>query len=190
MTTGKCGMIAGRPAVSPIVRLFSFLADKEDVEIVVRVGERSWSLVESASAEAPLPPPAAAVPQPALEEERMVEVPLIRLAVARSGDKGNDANIGVMARKADYLPYIRAALTPAAVRRAFAHFVQGDVERFDLPGLNALNFLLRDSLGGGGTSSVNLDTQGKTYAQLLLSLPVAVPQRWSNELANKPEPDR
>jgi hypothetical protein len=120
----------------------------------------------------------------------MIEVPLIKLAVARSGDKGNDANIGVMARKAPYLPYIRAALTQAAVRHAFAHFVRGDVERYDLPGLQALNFLLRDSLGGGGTSSVNLDTQGKTYAQLMLCMPVRVPQRWSNEFANDPEPNR
>lgn len=190
MTTGKCGMIAGRPAVSPIVRLFSFLADKEEVEITVRIGERSWSLVEIPEAGATSLVPAAVEPQPAPEDERMIEVPLIKLAVARSGDKGNDANIGVMARKADYLPYIRAALTPAAVKRALAHFVEGDVERFDLPGLNALNFLLRDSLGGGGTSSVNLDTQGKTYAQLMLGMPVQVPQRWSSELANKPELDR
>lgn len=190
MTTGKCGMIAGRPAVSPIVRLFSFLVDKEDVEITVRIGEQSWSLVEAASARSATPAAVAEGPQQPLEEERMIEVPLIKLAVARSGDKGNDANIGVMARKADYLPYIRAALTPAAVKRALAHFVEGDVERFDLPGLNAVNFLLRDSLGGGGTSSVNLDTQGKTYAQLMLGMPVQVPQRWANEFANEPELDR
>lgn len=182
MTTGKCGMIAGRPSVSPIVRLYSFLVDKDDLEITVRLGDRSWSLVEphgSESTEASITD--AGELETSLQDERMMEVPLIRLAVARSGDKGNDANIGVMARKAEYLPYIRAALQPAAVKRDFAHFVEGEVERYDLPGLNALNFVLRDSLGGGGTSSVNLDTQGKTYAQLLLGIMVRVPQRWANE---------
>jgi len=191
MTTGKCGMIAGRPTVSPIVKLFSFLIDRTAVEILGHIGEETWSMTETGI-------PGAATPstQPRLEpdlapeREPMIEVPLIKLAVARSGDKGNDANIGVMAREAKYLPYIRATLTPAAVKRAFAHVAQGDVERHELPGLHALNFLLRDSLGGGGTSSVNLDTQGKTYAQILLCMAVQVPQRWANELASNPESSR
>ncbi|MGE0154967.1 MAG: acyclic terpene utilization AtuA family protein [Reyranellaceae bacterium] len=183
MTTGKCGMIAGRPAVSPIVRLFSFLVDKEAVEITVRIGAQSWPMVERGGAAAAPRGAPAPRPEPPLEPERMIEVPLIRLAVARSGDKGNDANVGIIARKAEYLPYIRASLTAEAVRRAFSHFVRGEVERYELPGLAALNFLLRESLGGGGTSSVNLDTQGKTYAQLVLGLPVRVPQRWANEFA-------
>lgn len=112
-------------------------------------------------------------------------MPLIRLAVARSGDKGDDANIGVMARRSDYLPVIRAALTPAAVKRYFAHLAKGEVERFDLPGIHGLNFVLRDSLGGGGTSSLHLDTQAKTYAQLLLAFPVPVPEGWANELGTR-----
>lgn len=190
MTTGKCGMIAGRPAVSPIVRLFSFLTDKEEVEIAVAIGERSWSMVEPHGAATMSSPSYKDDAECSLEQERMIEVPLIKLAVARSGDKGNDANIGVMARKAKYLPYIRATLTPVAVKNAFAHVAQGDVERYELPGLHALNFLLRDSLGGGGTSSVNLDTQGKTYAQILLCMAVQVPQRWANELASNPESSR
>ena len=65
----------------------------------------------------------------------------------------------------------------------FAHYVKGEVERFDLPGTHALNFLMHESLGGGGTSSVRLDTQAKTFGQLLLSIPVSVPEAWSNELA-------
>lgn len=190
MTTGKCGMIAGRPAVSPIVRLFSFLADKEEVDIAVVIGERSWSMVEPHGAATMSSPSYKNDAECSLEQERMIEVPLIKLAVARSGDKGNDANIGVMARKAKYLPYIRATLTPAAVKNAFAHVAQGNVDRYELPGLHALNFLLRDSLGGGGTSSVNLDTQGKTYAQILLCMAVQVPQRWANELASNPESSR
>jgi hypothetical protein len=102
-------------------------------------------------------------------------VPLHRLAVARSGDKGDSANIGVIARKPEYLPAIRAALTTEAVARYFAHVAHGRVERFDLPGIHALNFILYESLGGGGIASLNLDAQGKTYAQQLLDLPIPVP---------------
>ena len=64
----------------------------------------------------------------------------------------------------------------------FAHYVKGEVERFDLPGVHALNFLMHNALGGGGTSSVRLDTQAKTFGQLLLSIPVSVPEAWGNEL--------
>ena len=68
------------------------------------------------------------------------------------------------------------------MKRYFAHFAEGEVERFDVPGINALNFVLRNSLGGGGTSSLRLDTQAKTYAQVLLGFPVSVPESWSNAL--------
>jgi len=103
--------------------------------------------------------------------------------VARSGDKGNDANIGVIARQPHFLPFIRAALTAEAVRERFAHLVEGAVERYELPGVHALNFLLREALGGGGTASLNLDPQGKTYAQVLLDMPVAVPRDVADETA-------
>ena len=109
----------------------------------------------------------------------MVKVPLIALAWGRSGDKGNKANVGIIARKPEYLPYINAALTNAAVRKRFAHFLADDssksVERFFLPGSNAINFLLHDVLGGGGVASIRNDPQGKGYAQLLLAGPIAVP---------------
>lgn len=182
MATGRCGLTSGRPSVSPVVRLHSFLIDKGKVPITVRVDGAPVALAHTVAighGERPAPP---ATIRDELPSGRRVEVPLIRLAVARSGDKGNDANIGVMARSPDYLPAIRAALTPAAVKRYFAHFAEGEVERFDLPGINALNFVLRDSLGGGGTSSLRLDTQAKTYAQLLLGFPVSVPESWSNAL--------
>ena len=180
MATGRCGLAAGRPAVSPVVRLHSFLIDKREVPVTVRVDGAPVALAHPVAAGGVdvVPPPASMRDE--LPPGRRVEVPLIRLAVARSGDKGNDANIGVMARRAEYLPAIRAALTPAAVKHYFAHFVEGEVERFDLPGINALNFVLRESLGGGGTSSLRLDTQAKTYAQLLLGFPVPVPEGWSN----------
>jgi acyclic terpene utilization AtuA family protein len=182
MATGRCGLTAGRPSVSPVVRLHSFLIDKAKVPVTVRVDGAPVALAHTVAighGERAAPP---LTIRDELPSGRRIEVPLIRLAVARSGDKGNDANIGVMARSPDYLPAIRAALTPAAVKRYFAHFAEGEVERFDLPGINALNFVLRDSLGGGGTSSLRLDTQAKTYAQLLLGFPVSVPESWSNAL--------
>ena len=89
------------------------------------------------------------------------------------------ANIGIIARQAQYLPYICNALTEEVVSARFAHFLQdtapGNVERFLLPGTNAINFLLHDILGGGGVASIRNDPQGKGYAQLLLSCPIPVP---------------
>jgi hypothetical protein len=182
MSTGRCGINAGRPDVSPAVRLHSFLLDKRKVDVSVRVGGEKVPLAQAVvvGRDDVLPPHATVASE--LPAGRLVEVPLIRLAVARSGDKGNDANIGVIARRPEYLAAIRAALTPAAVSRYFAHFAEGEVERFELPGVHALNFVLHGSLGGGGTSSLRLDTQAKTYAQLLLGIAVPVPEGWSNEL--------
>src|SRR5687768_28290 len=111
-----------------------------------------------------------------LTSERTVRVPLIRLCLARSGDKGDTANIGVIARSEEIYEWIREHLTPAFVKRYFDDVCQGDVERFELPNLWALNFLLHRSLGGGGTLSLLLDAQGKTYAQFLLAATVEVPE--------------
>ena len=111
--------------------------------------------------------------------EEMVEVPLVTLAWGRSGDKGNKANIGIIAREAQYLPYICNAITEQRVTERFAHFLNntnaGNVESFTLPGSNAINFLLHDVLGGGCVASIRNDAQGKGYAQLLLSCPVPIP---------------
>ncbi len=186
MSTGRCGIGAGRPSVSPAVLLHSSLVDKRKVTITVRVGGEPIRRLHAVTIgrEDTVPPPAKI--EDTLPPGRRIEVPLIRLAVARSGDKGSDANIGVIARRPEYLPAIRAALTPAAVKRYFAHFAEAEVERFDLPGIHALNFVLHDSLGGGGTSSLRLDTQAKTYAQLLLGMAVPVPEGWSNALGVAP----
>ncbi len=105
----------------------------------------------------------------------LARVPLERLAWARSGDKGDNANIGVIARRPEYLPYLWAALTTERVAACFAHFLRGRVERFLLPGLPAINFLLHEVLGGGGIASLRSDPQGKGYAQLLLGELIDVP---------------
>lgn len=111
-----------------------------------------------------------------------VEVPLIALAVARSGDKGDAANVGVIARDPDHVPLLQDQLTAERVRQWFAHDCKGTTTRYALPGLAAFNFVLTQSLGGGGTSSLHLDTQAKTYAQQLLAMPIRVPRRVADAL--------
>jgi hypothetical protein len=103
-------------------------------------------------------------------------VPLARLADARSGDKGDHANIGVAARSPEAFAYLRAALDAERVRRHFGDLCRGPVERYELAGFRALNFVLRHALGGGGTLSLRPDHQGKTLAQGLLGLELDVPE--------------
>ena len=104
-----------------------------------------------------------------------MKVELLQLAHARSGDKGDTANVGVIALKDEYYPLIVREVTAERVKEHFGPMVKGDVERFELPNLNALNFLLHESLGGGGTLSLMTDAQGKTFSTALLRLLVDVP---------------
>ncbi len=178
MAPGLTGLAPGRPKPTPVVKLYSFLLDKARVPATVAVDGKPVSVahaVTSASTNTVPSKNALAMtndmPAPG---DPTTQVPLARLAVARSGDKGDDANIGVIARRAEYLPAIRTALTTEAVQRYFAHVVHGRVERFEVPGIHALNFVLHESLGGGGIASLNLDPQGKTYAQRLLDFPVTI----------------
>jgi hypothetical protein len=101
-------------------------------------------------------------------------VPLSRLCLGRSGDKGDTCNVGVIARSEAVYGWMVEQLTPAFVKHRFAGVVQGDVERHEVPNLLACNFLLHESLGGGGTLSLLLDPQGKTYAQYLLATEIDV----------------
>ncbi len=100
---------------------------------------------------------------------------LVDLAHARSGDKGDTANVGVIARKPEYYPLLVRELTPERVARHFGAMLTGPVERFELPNLHALNFLLHGALGGGGTVSLKTDAQGKTLSTALLRLEIQVP---------------
>jgi hypothetical protein len=124
-----------------------------------------------------VPPPAAPdVPSPSAADADATEtVPLIGLAWARSGDKGNVSNIGVVARRAEWLPLLWDRLTPERVKAFLAHLVEGGVERFHLPGIAAINFMLYDALDGGGPASHRLDPLGKGMAQMLLEMPIEVP---------------
>ena len=102
-------------------------------------------------------------------------VPLLRIAHGRSGDKGDMANIGIVARSAEAHAWLCQALTADVVAAYMAHVAQGPVTRYELPGLQALNFTLAQALGGGGTSSLRYDPQGKAFAQMLLDLELDVP---------------
>ena len=104
-----------------------------------------------------------------------MRVPLLHLAHARSGDKGDTANIGVIAYDAEHYPLLVAALTPERVKEHFGPMVQGAVERFELPNLGALNFLLHGALDGGGTVSLMTDAQGKVFSTALLRMSIEVP---------------
>ena len=102
-------------------------------------------------------------------------VPLSSLAYARSGDKGDGSNVGVVAYDADCYEIVKSALTPARVKEHFKEICFGDVDRYEAPNLLALNFILHDSLGGGGSESLKTDAQGKTHGLGILYMKIEVP---------------
>ncbi len=110
----------------------------------------------------------------------MPRIPLIQLAHARSGDKGDTVNVGVIARRPEWYPLLVERLTPERVKTHFGDAI-GRVERFELPNLGALNFLLHDALGGGGTVSLMTDAQGKTFSTAMLRLELDVPAQTLKE---------
>jgi len=162
-------------APGPVTRMFSFLIDKPLVQAQVQVDGRDVPFEAGRTAvfqqSMLIRPPAP--PEPTFAHGGLV-VPLIALAWARSGDKGDLFNVGVIARRAEYLPYIRAALTPEAVRDWYAQFNATRVLRYDLPGFNALNFVVDESLAGGINNSPRLDAAAKGMGQHLLEFPVPV----------------
>ncbi len=105
----------------------------------------------------------------------MKRIPLYAMAHGRSGDKGDSSNVGILAYDRRGYEILRAKLTPEAVKEHFRELVQGDVERYDVPNLLGLNFILHGSLGGGGSASLRNDAQGKTHAMALLRMTMEVP---------------
>ena len=177
-TTGA----GGRPSPAPAIRQFAFLVDKTRVAPQVRIGDEVLP-IRVPTGQPPVPPadPVAAV-DAVMPAGALVEVPLVKLAWARSGDKGNHSNIGVIARRAEWLPWLRAQLTEQKVKQWLAHLVAGEVTRYDLPGLNAMNFVCTDALDGGGMASLRNDPLGKGMAQILLEMPVQVPAEVARRL--------
>lgn len=166
----------GRPKPSPVVRLFSFLTPKASVPVAIDMGEGAVPFAVPETGGPVAAPGEAAVPEAADEAGELVTMPLIELAVARSGDKGDKANIGVMARRAELMPWLWAALSEEAVAERFSALLKGGVDRHYLPGSHAMNIVLHDVLGGGGVASLRNDAQGKGYGQMLLAMPVKVPK--------------
>jgi hypothetical protein len=105
----------------------------------------------------------------------MKKVLLLELAHARSGDKGDTVNVGIIARKPEYWDFLRTYITTDRVKKHFTGRVSGDVDRFELPNLHALNFLLHGALDGGGTVSLMTDAQGKTFSTAMLRMEVELP---------------
>lgn len=105
-----------------------------------------------------------------------MKIELLNLAHARSGDKGDTANVGLIALKRDFYPILVREVTAEKVKEHFGEIVKGDVERFELPNLESLNFLLHGSLGGGGTLSLMTDAQGKTFSTALLRMHIDIPE--------------
>lgn len=112
----------------------------------------------------------------------MAKVKLLKLAHARSGDKGDTANVGLIAFKPEYYPLLTEQVTAERVKEHFKGICFGEVERFEVPNLHALNFLLHESLDGGGTLSLKTDAQGKTYSAALLRMEIEVDDNTLNEL--------
>lgn len=111
-----------------------------------------------------------------------MKIQLVKLAHARSGDKGDTANVGLIALKDEYYPLLIREVTREKVKRHFGEMVKGDVERFELDNLKALNFLLHGSLGGGGTLSLMTDAQGKTFSTALLRMYIDVSTEEASDL--------
>jgi len=183
---GLCGFAGGRPKPSPIVRLFSFELPKGALTPQVEINGQLLDCPDTQGTALNLNTivrPAA--PQTAITED-LVSVPLVALAYARSGDKGDKSNIGIIARRPEYLGYIYAALTEQAVAQRFAHFIQSSavesVKRYLMPGCHGINFLIDDVLGGGGMASLRNDAQGKGYGQLLLDAQIPVSAEISTQL--------
>ena len=180
-TTG----VGGRPSPGPSIRQCAFLVDKARLQPVVLIdgqrlaADRPGVAAATSPPSPPSPPstPSPPVPPaapPAAPADATIEVPLVRLAYGRSGDKGDTSNIGLIARRPQYLAVLRAEVTPQRVQQWLGHLVQGPVHRYELPGFDAMNFVCEAALDGGGMASLRNDALGKGMAQILLSMPVRI----------------
>lgn len=175
MTTGRCGVgEAGRPKATPVVAQFAFLINKSEVQPVVSLNDTPLEFTPPVQDQIDAPEPSAP-PHAKAYDGPVTTYRLIDIAVARSGDKGDSANVGVMARRPEFYDVICREVTAAKVAAWFSHVTKGTVSSFAAPGMGAVNFLLRETLDGGGTSSLHLDRLAKTYGQQLLAMPVDVP---------------
>ncbi|RZG72274.1 acyclic terpene utilization AtuA family protein [Acinetobacter sp. WCHAc060025] len=178
MAPALAGIVGGRPKASPVIKLFSFLVDKSKLNVEIDInGQRQKVEIPQGSVDQSFTQ--LSVGDVVQFNGDEVEVALVEIAHARSGDKGNHSNIGVIARKAEFLPWIRANLTEENVAKYMQHVLNPEtskVIRYEIKGFNALNFMLENALGGGGIASLRIDPQGKAFAQQLLDMKVRVPK--------------
>ena len=183
MAPGLTGLVGGRPKPSPMIRLFSFLWPKDQIEVSYTLNDQSSSVV---IAQGECLADSVKNSTALLNDNDVVGLDaslcdattaLINLAMARSGDKGDHCNIGILARDPAYLPYIQQAVQPEKIRNYLSHIMgeNSDVKLYALPGLDAFNLMLEQALGGGGIASLRIDPQGKAMAQQLLDMPIALP---------------
>jgi hypothetical protein len=180
MAPGLCGLVGGRPKPSPVLKLFSFLYPKSRVEARLSYEEIEENISVPQSTIDNINPPDLSTN---VRDEPKIErgsnsYKLSELAYLRSGDKGNAANIGVIARHPSFIPYLKESLTSEAVEKYFEHLLdpphvyQGlpRVSRYELPGIGAFNFVLQRALGGGGIASLRPDPQGKGFGQMMADM--------------------
>ncbi len=196
---GTTGAGGGRSSPSPCIKQFAFLLEKHRLTLSVHMGDTRWPVtIQSADtakagsdpnsalsvhpasltptdlgSDPSLAEPGTAAPEP--ESESGTTVPLIQLAYARSGDKGNTSNIGIIARHPSLIQLLRAQVTPERVAAYLAHLVKGKVTRHEVPGIHAFNFVCTQALDGGGMASLRNDPLGKGIGQILLTMPVLAP---------------
>ena len=167
----------GRPKPAPLIKQFNGLVPKASVVARVEIRGTTTQIAGPVPTTSIHEAPAAAaveiVPGGAVVGD--LTVPLIALACARSGDKGDCSNIGVIARRPEFLPVILAQLTAEVVKNYFAHLVKGPVRRYLLPGISACNFVMEEALSGGGPASLRMDPLGKGMAQMLLDIRLSLP---------------
>jgi hypothetical protein len=186
MAPGLTGLVGGRPKPSPMIRLFSFLWPKDQIAVSFNLNDQSTAvkIAEGVSLENFVSANFTSASAALVSGDSVKELgdcdattSLINLAMARSGDKGDHCNVGILARDSAYLPYIQHAVQPEKIREYLAHIMsdKSDVKLYSLPGLGAFNLMLEQALGGGGIASLRIDPQGKAMAQQLLDMPVAVP---------------
>ncbi|CAA0091246.1 Uncharacterised protein [BD1-7 clade bacterium] len=189
MTPGMTGLVGGRPKASPCIRLFSFLHPKDRVTANLTIDDQTRVCDIPIDTTEPQSHPNTVADTTDKISVDTVTVPLIYLAVARSGDKGDNVNVGVKARNPDYLPWLERALAPTRVSDYMKHLLDKNsrVTVYRLPGLDAFNILMENALGGGGIASLRIDPQGKAVAQQLLDMPVEVDAdiAWRAESAYK-----
>jgi hypothetical protein len=178
---GMTGFFGGRPRVAPAIGVYHLLVDKSSVQVNVRIGDELTAVTVAPG------DPSVSLGTPQLADSDGgprgdFSVPLRSLAYARSGDKGNNANIGVIARRPEFASVIADQVTTARVHDRFSQYLEGPVKRWEMPGLSAINFVLEGALGGrGGTSTLRYDPQGKSFAAMLLEMPITVPAAWDHD---------